>query len=281
MLALAGQKKFWNLLKKLNKNQVLRLNSLRTFLKFENMKFKLIFIFLLFLVGNVGNSQTKLLQKFVKWRIDEKTKYHILPRYYVNQENGRKLFILKMIHINKPEFYQKVKHTIDSLRADGYVIFYEGVRDAKNDNELYERKFRRITHHSLMSYNDEANEVDNKKFGIKGYVYQNDVDYGVNKDTDINCDLSIKELVAKYEEKFGKVILTDCDTNTPMGKKYKCSKKDKKGTDYMILTLRDRHLINEIENSKLDKIVVVYGIEHSYAISRKFENSSWKFVHLE
>ena len=140
------------------------------------MKLKLIFIFLLFLVGNAGNTQTKLLQKFVKWRIDDKTKYSILPRYYVNQDNGRKVFILKMIHINKPEFYQKVKQTIDSLRADGYVVFYEGVGDAKNGDELYERKFRRITHYSLMSYNDEANEVDNKKFGIKGYVYQNDVD---------------------------------------------------------------------------------------------------------
>lgn len=247
------------------------------------MKLKLFIIFLLFLTGNVGNTQTKLLQKFVKWRIDEKTKYGLLPHYYVNQENGRKLFIVKMIHINKPEFYQKVKQTIDSLRADGYVVFYEGVGKTETDKEstLYHRKFRRITHYSLMSYNDEANEVDNKKFGIKGYVYQNDVDYGVNKDTDINCDLSIKELVDKYEEKFGEVVLTDCDINTPMGKKYKCSKRDKKGSDYMILTLRDRHLVNEIENSKLDKIVVVYGAEHSYAISKKFENSDvWKFVHL-
>lgn len=243
---------------------------------------KLIFIFLLFLVGNIGTAQTKLLQKFVKWRIDEKTKYNIHPSYYINQENGRKVFILKMIHINKPEFYQKVKNTIDSLRADGYVVFYEGVRDAKKANELYERKFRRITHYSLMSYNDEANEVDNKKFGIKGYVYQNDVDYGVNKDTDINCDLTIKELVDQYEEKFGEVVLTDCDTNTPMGKKYKCSKKDKKGTDYMTLTLRDKHLVNEIEKSTLDKIVVVYGVQHSYAISRKFRSSEvWKFVYLE
>ena len=247
------------------------------------MKLKLFIIFLLFLTGNVGNTQTKLLQKFVKWRIDEKTKYHTSPSYYVNQENGRKVFVLKMIHINKPEFFQKVKQTVDSLRADGYVVFYEGVKEtgAEEEIKLYQKKFRRITHYSLMRYNDEANEVDYKKFGIKGYVYQNDVDYGINKDTDINCDLSIKELVDKYEEKFGEVVLTDCDTNTPMGKKYKCSKKDKKGTDYMTLLLRNEKLLNEIENSKSDKIVVVYGAEHSYAISREFENSSWKFVHLE
>ncbi|WLD23161.1 hypothetical protein NU10_10640 [Flavobacterium dauae] len=241
---------------------------------------KLIYFFILLFLPNCGNAQISLGTKIAKGQINRITKYNAFYTYF--EKDDQKLFFVPMIHVNKPEFYEKRKSTIDSLRNEGYIFFYEGIQlelESKEETELYAKKFRKITHETLLNYYDETNEED-RSYKIEGYVFQNDVDYGLDLDKDINCDLSTKDLVQLYEEKFGKVILTDCDWGTPIGKKYKCSKKDKKGYDYMISTLRNEHLFNEIKNSKAKKIAVVYGMVHTNVVALMLKHAEWKYVRL-
>jgi len=239
---------------------------------------KLLFLFLFcfpFSICAQGNLKTKI----TKLRVDYSSKY-ASPSYY--EKDNLKLFGIRMIHVNKPEFYLTTKKTLDSLRNEGYIVFYEGVTielEDKEEADLYLKKFRRITHQTLMNYYDDENETK-KSHKIEDYVYQNDADYGLNIEVDQLVDLSVKELILAYEKKFGEIILTDCDLNTPMGKKYKCSKKDKKGTDYLISTLRNNHIFEEISKSKASKIVLVYGKAHIDVLGMMLKRDGWAFKHL-
>lgn len=240
---------------------------------------RLLFFIITFYFSIIVNAQETLKSKITKFRVDYSSKY-ASPSYY--EKDSLKLFGLRMIHVNKPEFYLKTKKTLDSLRNEGFVIFYEGVLtelENKEEADFYLKKFRRITHESLMNYFDDENEV-NKSHKIQGYVYQNDADYGLNFKVDKLVDLSVKELILAYEKKFGEIILTDCDLNTPMGKKYKCSKKDKNGTDYLISTLRNNHIFDEIKNSKSTKIALVYGKAHIDVLGLMLKRDGWMFKHL-
>lgn len=224
------------------------------------------------------NAQS-LSQKITKWKVDQITK-NTFPSYF--EKGDRKVYCIRMVHVNKPEFYRNVRQTVDSLRNEGYVIFYEGIQlelENKEETELYAKKLRKITHETLLNYYDENNEVE-KSHKIEGYVYQNDIDYGLDLNNDILCDLSTKDLVKKYEEDFGEVTLTDCDWNTPMGKKYKCSKKDKNAYNYMISISRNNHLFNEVHKSTFHKIAVIYGKAHIDVLSLMLKNEGWKYVRL-
>lgn len=238
------------------------------------------FLFVLVILNvNLLSAQNNLSQKIVKWRVDKITKY-ATPSYW--ERNERKLFGIPMLHVNKPEFYENVKQTVDSLRNEGYVVFYEGIDlelETKEETDLYMKKFRSITHETLMNYYDENNEV-NQSFQIDNYTYQKEADYGLDVTKDVHCDMNIKELVLKYEEKFGVINLTDCDWKTPLGKKYTCSKKNRKGYDYMISTLRNEHLFQQIENSKADKIAVIYGKAHIDVLHLMLKRTGWKYTHL-
>jgi len=199
------------------------------------------------------------------------------------EKGDKSLVFIPMIHLNTPEFYSKTKILIDSLRAEDYVVFYEGVKVGTEDSleiDRYERKFRKLTHVVLRNYYDE-DAVIYDRYKIKGMVYQTDVDFGPNPDIDCNVDLTIKALIDTYESEYGAILLDECDMQIPLGSKYKCSKKNTTAYTYLISSLRDEHLYEEIKNSSHKKLIVVYGKAHFYPLNNKLKSDGWEWIRVE
>lgn len=196
--------------------------------------------------------------------------------YYV--KGNREVATVPMLHVNKPEFYQMTKRKIDSLRNDGFVVFYEGINSDVTDSlqaDVLMRKFRQVTGFALMDYMNNENEAF-KSLQKKKFVSQTDVDYGVNFDTDYHADLYLEQMIKIYEERYGEIVLTDCDYKTRLGKKYKCVKIDENKEYYLLNELRDAHVLDEIEKSIAKKIVLVYGRIHIMDLHSKIQKKGWE-----
>src|SRR5690606_13892336 len=195
--------------------------------------------------------------------------------YY--EKEDREVAAVPMIHVNKPEFYEMTKRKIDSLRSDGYQVFYESIDSKVTDSlqlDLLMRKFPQVTGFALMDYMDSENESF-KSLQKAKYVTQAEVDYGVNHKTDHHADLYLEQMIELFEKRFGKIILNDCDSTTPLGKKYKCSKVDESKEYYILNRIRDHYLLDKIEKSSARNIVVVFGRIHIMDLHSKIQKLGW------
>lgn len=202
-------------------------------------------------------------------------------KYYSNGE--RSIAFIGVVHINSPDYFEKVAQDIDSLRNAGYLIFYEGIKtnmkvSPEQKTEL-QKKLRSITGFHLSSYKDSTNG-DMKKFNVKGYVSQTMANTGIDTIRDVNADYNLKTLIEAYEAEKGEVKLSECDLKTPIGRKYKCKKVDKESYDFLSITIRDRLVIKMIQESKAKKIAVLYGQLHKYSFERKLfaADTTMKFI---
>ena len=231
---------------------------------------KQILLFLLLIFSVQIHAQGAL----TKFGIDMANKSFAISYY---EKDGKELATVPMLHVNKPGFYEMTKRKIDSLRNDGYIVFYESINCDVTDSlqvDVLMRKFRQVSGFALMDYMDSENEAF-KSLQKQKYVSQNDVDYGVNYDTDYRADLNIEDLIDLYEKRFGEIVLTDCDYKTTLGKKYKCSKVDEDKAYYLLNKVRDEHVLDEIEKSTAKKIVVVYGRIHIMDLYSKMQKKGW------
>ena len=89
--------------------------------------------------------------------------------------NGNKnLVFFEMHHVGKQEFYNDVKHDLDSLLGKGYILFFEGVglnkpKDSLTMDTLF-RKVRKITGmdmNALSKNNGYLDTINNKFAGKK------------------------------------------------------------------------------------------------------------------
>lgn len=197
-----------------------------------------------------------------------------------NYSNGDKeIAYLPMIHIAKPEFYDKVKFSVDSLRSVGYVVFFESIAPHKDIDSIsikeLDMKLRKVVGFT-------PDYIGNEQFGsynIKGFVSQTAKNTGVNLSIDVRADLPLDELIAQYEKEKGTILLSDYDLKTPLGKKYK-GKVDKENYNFLIDTLRNNYLFKTVSESKAKKIAIVYGKGHMYALFDNLEkqDSLWRYV---
>src|SRR5690554_4898056 len=227
---------------------------------------------LLFFFNTIGQAQGLL----TKFGINAANKSFVISHY---EKEGREVKTIPMVHVNKPEFYEMTKRKIDSLRNDGYQVLYEGINSDVTDSlqlDILMRKFRQVTGFASMDYMDEENEAF-KSLQKKKYVSQSDVDYGVNTDTDQHADLYLEQMIEMYEKRYGEIVLTDCDYKTRLGKKYRCSKVDKNKRYYLLSGIRNSHVLNKIEESDAEKIVLVFGRNHIMDIYSIIRKRGWTF----
>nr|WP_322624038.1 hypothetical protein [uncultured Flavobacterium sp.] len=227
----------------------------------------LLFISILFV--SCGSMLTGLALKFYQ---------HPTPHYYTNGD--KQLIFMPMIHLNKPEFYDEVKHYVDSLRNDGYVFVYESVKMSKGldsiQEDIYRRKFRRVVGFNLTSYTDKNNE-NMKRYRVKGAIGQTMANTGLDKEKDILGDIGMDSLVRIYEKEKGEILLDDYDLKTPLNKKYKGDKLSKSDKNYLILTVRNKVLTDKIASLPDKKIVVLYGALHrsGFTDNLKKDDAKW------
>ena len=192
-------------------------------------------------------------------------------------ETGREIIMIGMIHVEKPEFFEEIRQYLDSVKREGYVVFYEGIDrydadSARLDTAL--RKFRRVVGIDLdLAY-------DYEEILSAGYTLQSLEDLGLTTDRDINGDMTYNQLITEYERRYGEIVLTDYDWQTGLAEKYKRRKSGKQEySSYdMTNTIREDYIIEEAMNSSYEKIVLLYGLSHWHFLFQPFLDAGYEVV---
>lgn len=217
--------------------------------------------------------QKKLVEGFVSHYTDS-FKVHALAK------GDREVVYLPMVHVGKPDFYAKVKHTLDSLRAGGYAVFYESIEADKEidslERDLVSRKLRRI----IGIYPDYANKKLFKILDIKGFVIQTKSNIGIVDSLDIRADLSLNKLIASYEIERGEVTLSEYDLKTPLKNKYKVENLNQVDSDFLTDTIRNNYLVKLVNESEEERIAVIYGAAHMLPLFKGLQkqDSLWRTI---
>lgn len=181
------------------------------------------------------------------------------PEVYNIDYNDKELLFIPMHHLGKPEFYDSVKKLVIDKKNNGYTVFYELV---KTDFEADSLKRIEIRMKARKLKGFSGTYRDNSD-SFEGYIQQPDYsELGIDS-SDIWSDVNYLELINKWEELNGEIKLDSIDLNTPFDKPFD------KGVDYsnkdynkVFIRYRNEHLLNKINESNSNKIVILYGFGH-------------------
>lgn len=217
---------------------------------------------------------------------------------YLKSED-KEVLLVPNKHIGSPHYYENLKNTSDSLIQNGYFFFYEKAKVEKLETQEDSiklkdgyLKIRRILGTSISMESEDAGIIDtiNNKlwFGNKSVemkkklVNQPKTEYFFENENDFeNVDMFISEILDRYESKFGKVVLTDCDYQTAINEPYYCNRKEikkenKRYFNRIIIEDRNNHVINELLKSEHKKIAVIYGAAHMDGMKALLEENGFK-----
>ena len=93
------------------------------------------------------------------------------------------------------------------------------------------------------------------------------------------ADVYLSDMIPEFERKFEKIVLDDCDYNTPLDAKYSCSKyKNKNGKNFVLVDYRNESIANKIMNDPNTKIAIIYGSKHYDGVLKILQqhDPSWK-----
>jgi hypothetical protein len=197
--------------------------------------------------------------------------------------NEKEIVFLGMHHLGKHEFYDNAIEQLNTLKKEGYYVYYEGVIiDSTSDPLLIDTaylKFRSLTgfDFSVMKKNkgyiNTENSVSllpdkklNKIIQKEKFINQ-PADLVVPKESNSGkkVDANLIDLIEQYEKKYGTISLTQYDKNTPLGTTFDRTKKQsitQTQHNYLILDIRNIVLAVEILQSTHKKIAIVYGKAH-------------------
>lgn len=198
-----------------------------------------------------------------------------VPLKYIT--NGdKKLIFFPIHHVGKKEFYSDVKNKIDSLRLQGFEVYYElvqlgNIRDSLQRDTIY-LKARKITGIDFATANQNKGYIDTINNTILGEKNKFILKYNlVNQTRDIiptfdslrvkNVDGNFVNLLQATEDKFGKITLEKYDFETKFGEKYKV-KENKEMKKFFVEEYRNDLITKSILNDKHNKIILVYGKAH-------------------
>ncbi len=219
------------------------------------------------------------------------------------------VYFIPMVHIGQPEFYADVYRKADSLKALGFVVFHEGTKDSMPTVEDVDRNYqwvRGTNFHRQYATSSNRDSIvmsmylrklrkmlgffpDTLKyaqhFHEKGF-FKNTIDQPrfhelKTDERDLNVDVSITGMVNEYERRYGFIELTATDFSMPLSAAagyVRSQKLPTKNVKDVIINYRDEYLAREIEASKADKIVVIYGLMHVDGTFEQLQklNPSWK-----
>lgn len=183
-------------------------------------------------------------------------------------KGDKEIIFIPMIHVAKAGYYEKVKDFLSQKRNEGYVVYYENLKNGGKTSEERDTltlKMRKIIgYHLCGAYTNKENKSTPRY--LKKYVGQNMTNTGIDTLRDLRADMTVRELIAKIESERGeKIELESCDFETPLNAPYKCS--NYKQYYYRFTRkYRDDYLSNLLLNTSDKKIVVIYGGDHKWGV---------------
>ena len=189
--------------------------------------------------------------------------------------NKKSVHFIDMIHLGQQEFYDNVAQEIKKYKKDGYVLFYEWI-DYETADTLTLRKTKKIVGMipSKKGYSLMINKID-----VEGLVFQeNDQFMNQVNSLDFNVDVTPQELILEYEKRHGEILLNNEDLQVPLYGDFNFNN-DKNVMD-LILNYRNKIVAERIQNSKYDKIIVMYGADHRKGIVEELQklDVNWKEI---
>lgn len=189
--------------------------------------------------------------------------------------NKKSVHFIDMIHLGQQEFYDNVAQEIKKYKKDGYVLFYEWI-DYETTDTLTLRKTKKIVGMipSKKGYSLMINKID-----VEGVVFQeNDQFMNQVNSLDFNVDVTPQELILEYEKRHGEILLNNEDLQVPLYGDFNFNN-DKNVMD-LILNYRNKIVAERIQNSKYDKIIVMYGADHRKGIVEELQklDVNWKEI---
>lgn len=226
---------------------------------------KSIILYLLFIIF-LSTSCKSILTNIV-------TNRSIVKNAHYLQKGEQKVIYLPMSHLSKRKNFEEVKEFIAKKREKGYQVYYEKVTYDINSEDYYETslKMRKLTGLTFgQKYLSKEQKDFRENINEKKYIWQSNVDYGLDYKNDIHADYSLTNLVKAYEDKWGEVILEECDYNTPLDIEYKCSSLNK--YQEVVHDLRNAKLLSHILDTIPKKKLIVFGLGHYYSSSGVYIN---------
>ncbi len=179
--------------------------------------------------------------------------------------NEKSIIFTPLAHFSQVEYYENLKDSIINWKKKGYMIFYEGIIHKATEMNVDSivadrtmRKWRKITRGVGATREDYAELSDVFKNAI---VQPENEELGIDS-ADVNADITLLDLVSKYEDYYGKIHLDSCDLITSLDSTYACKKKLKGNLNPVILDYRNVQLVEKLVASEQKKIVVLYGARH-------------------
>ena len=174
---------------------------------------------------------------------------------------GKKVSFVPLAHACTPEFYEAGKNIVSEHKASGYRVYYEELKKAQTQTpdgvDSFHLKLRKVVG---VSPNRQTYKILQKFFPnlVAQPAYKS---LGVTE-SDLNADISVRQMIDKYEAMYGKVNLTGCDFDTRLGTLvYPCDKL-KNDLTPIVVNFRNEHVAGLIRSSEDEKILVLYGARH-------------------
>lgn len=176
---------------------------------------------------------------------------------------NKEIYFIGTHHIGTKLYYQNIKSLIDSFHSKGYVVYYEGIReDTSNLGFMFKKqigmKYKRIMG---KNYNHNKSYSEVASF-FKDLIAQPPNDSLGKIITDIEADVSVRDIVEYYENKYGKVV-----DSIPQQKDYDLIIND------INQTFRNKYLFSLISKSKHNSIVILFGDGHLSPLKEEFRNT--------
>lgn len=181
---------------------------------------------------------------------------------------GKTVSFIPLAHASSAGFYENVRDLVLEYKTKGYKIYYEQVRSEKRSiADSTTKDTTRLKFRKMIGVEPTRESYSILKKLVPALVVQPPYkDLGVS-DSDINADVTTRQMVDKYEELYGEIRLTACDFETQLGTIiYPCEKlvNDNK---VVIIDFRNRYVADLIKNAKDNKILVLYGADHIKGIA--------------
>lgn len=233
-----------------------------------------------------------------------------LPRYTIT--DGKKTVVFQtMAHIASDRFYESIKNQITEAKKKNFVLFFEGVRPGTPEN------IKKFNEAMWVVFDKSLYTNISKLYGLR--EQRNDEFLKLVNDRDTNVDISIDDIITKYEKRLKengnqKKTAPPIDLSPLVNESLKniwprelvvfsylnrgimnfimknstaqdaiISASGQQDIFATILQDRNEHLANTILESKDDNIFVIYGMLHFEWVYELLQtkNPAWHIAKLE